>query len=296
MSKQQDNILYKIRKSAKKSLKAIKINILKKDISTLRDPKATNEFIIEVRSMDEFSKYKSNYDFLKDFEDAILKNVKARFVQLDDNKYQLHWSDGGINFRESCIDLNNHLSSRMRFCIDIINKHFSKAKEVYLAEHETSFHRHLLQLNNYKVTSSWFDADSVYFQNLTQLTYPDNSFDLSLTFEDLEHIPDYKSALSELFRVTKPGGSVLLSAPFALDSQENIIRAKLSDNGEIVHLMEPEYHGDPLKSEGILCFQYFGWDFLNELKDVGFKDVFVVTGYNINKMILGNQVFIIGKK
>lgn len=296
MSKQQDNLLYKIKKNVKRTLKTIKINIIKEDIGPLRAPNVLNEFTAEVRSMSEFSNYKSQHDFLKDFENSIIKNVKSKFVQLDANKYQLHWSDNGINFRESCIDLNSDLSSRMRFCLDLINNYFGKAKDVYLAEHETTFHKQLLQLNNYNVTSSWFDADSIYFQNLTQLSYPDHSFDLSLSFEDLEHIPDYRSALSELFRVTKEGGSVLLSAPFVLDSQKNITRAKLSDKGEVVHLMEPEYHDDPLKAEGILCFHHFGWDLLNELKEVGFKDVFVVTGYNINKMMLGNQVFIIGKK
>lgn len=296
MLKQRNSLFYKIKKSAKKKFKAIKIDIIKKDISYLCPPNALNEFTAEVRSMDELSKFNAHYDFLRDFEESILKNVKAKIVQVNGSKYELDWSDPRINFRESCLDLNYRLPSRMRFCLDIINTYFSKAKSVYLAEHETAFHKHLLQVSNYDITSSWFNPESSHFQDLTKLSYPDSSFDLSLTFEDLEHVPNYKLALAELFRVTKDGGALLLSAPFAIDSQENIIRAKLSDKGEIVHLMEPEYHGDPLKSEGILCFQHFGWDFLDELKDVGFSDVFAVIGYNINKMILGRQVFIIAKK
>ncbi|PYF72872.1 methyltransferase domain-containing protein [Pedobacter nutrimenti] len=293
----QDTPLDRIKKNAKKKFKALKIDILKKDISYLCPPNILNEFTAEIRSMDAFSKYNSHYDFLKNFEDAILKNVKSKYVQINGNKYQLHRSNSGINFRESCIDLNSHLSSRMRFCLEVINTYFSKSKNVYLSEHQTTFHKRLSELNNYNITSSWFNSESIYFQDLTQLSYPDNHFDLSLTFEDLEHIPNYKLALAELFRVTKHGGAVLLSAPFATNSQQNIIRAKLSDKGEIVHLMKPEYHGDPLKeAEGILCFQHFGWDFLDELRDAGFSDVFAVIGYNINKMMLGRQLFIIGKK
>ncbi|WP_171972582.1 methyltransferase domain-containing protein [Mucilaginibacter polytrichastri] len=38
-------------------------------------------------------------------------------------------------------------------------------------------------------------------------------FDLCLSFEDLEHIPDYKQAVSELYRVTKTGGHVFFEYP-----------------------------------------------------------------------------------
>ncbi len=43
-------------------------------------------------------------------------------------------------------------------------------------------------------------------QDAACLTYADNSFDLCMTYKDLEHIPDYKAVISELYRVTKPGG------------------------------------------------------------------------------------------
>ncbi len=59
--------------------------------------------------------------------------------------------------------------------------------------------------------------------------------------------------------------------PFARASKENIVRAHLSQTGEIVHLLPPEYHGDPLKTEGCLCFRHFGWEILEDLRAVGFK-------------------------
>ena len=46
-----------------------------------------------------------------------------------------------------------------------------------------------------------------------QLPYKDSTFDLIITNHVIEHIPDQKKHLSEIFRVLKPGGIVYLSTP-----------------------------------------------------------------------------------
>lgn len=46
--------------------------------------------------------------------------------------------------------------------------------------------------------------------------YEDNSFDTIICSHVLEHVPDDRSALRELFRITKPGGECLLLAPILL--------------------------------------------------------------------------------
>lgn len=43
----------------------------------------------------------------------------------------------------------------------------------------------------------------------TDLPFPDNSFDVTCSFKVLAHIPDIEKALSEMARVTRPGGVVL---------------------------------------------------------------------------------------
>ncbi len=45
------------------------------------------------------------------------------------------------------------------------------------------------------------------------LPFPDGCFDLVLCSEVLEHIPDYQSALDEVYRVLKPGGTLAVSVP-----------------------------------------------------------------------------------
>ncbi len=50
--------------------------------------------------------------------------------------------------------------------------------------------------------------------DITSIPEPDNSYDLIICFHVLEHIPDDKKAMQELYRLVKPGGKVLLQTPF----------------------------------------------------------------------------------
>jgi hypothetical protein len=91
----------------------------------------------------------------------------------------------------------------------------------------------------------------------------------------LEHVPDYRTALKEFFRVLAVGGQLVLSVPFSF-RQETVVRAIVDESGEIEHLVEPCYHGDPLSPEGVLSYYDFGMDLLEELSRSGFSECFVV--------------------
>ena len=51
--------------------------------------------------------------------------------------------------------------------------------------------------------------------DITKIEYPDNSFDAIICNHVLEHIPDDKKAMCELFRVLKPGGWAILQVPIS---------------------------------------------------------------------------------
>lgn len=55
----------------------------------------------------------------------------------------------------------------------------------------------------------------VQMHDITKLDYPDNSFDLIIGNHIMEHIPDDKGAMSELFRILKPGGQAIVQVPWS---------------------------------------------------------------------------------
>lgn len=116
------------------------------------------------------------------------------------------------------------------------------------------------------------NRDGVRCEDMTALSFASGSFDGVITLDVIEHVPDYVAALREAFRVLRPGGRLVLSAPIDLERRTSAVRARVGPEGEIEHILEPEYHGDPLDADGLLCFTTFGWDFLQTCRDVGFED------------------------
>jgi len=108
-------------------------------------------------------------------------------------------------------------------------------------------------------------------EDLTELSFPDASLDAILTFDVLEHVPDYRAALRECNRVLAKRGSILFSIPFMENAPATRTRARFDAQGRLVHDLPPAYHGDPLKpAEGVLCFHDFGWDILDAARSAGF--------------------------
>lgn len=64
-------------------------------------------------------------------------------------------------------------------------------------------------------TGSWDNDRLDIVSDITDIPVPDGSFDAILCTEVLEHVPDAVAALKEFTRILKPGGILLLTAPFA---------------------------------------------------------------------------------
>lgn len=106
-------------------------------------------------------------------------------------------------------------------------------------------------------------------RDVTRLDLADASLDAIGSFDVLEHVPDYPAALREFARCLRPGGRLVLTAPFIESMAGSVLRARLRDDGSIEHLLPPEIHGDPV-SGGVLCFHHFGWDLLDACVAAGF--------------------------
>jgi len=113
-------------------------------------------------------------------------------------------------------------------------------------------------------------------EDLTALTLRDASIGGMLSMDVLEHIADTKAVLREARRVLVPGAPFVITAPFLNGSQVTSVRAVHEADGSIRHLLEPEYHRDPLDPAGVLCYYHFGWDLLDELRTAGFARAEIV--------------------
>ena len=186
------------------------------------------------------------------------------------------------NWRERMVCPKCGLNNRMRAAIQIFEQMCKPELDdsIYLTEQKTPLYKWFEQTYHIVVGSEYF-GDQLPFgqanqsglrnETLTHLTFTDNQFDYILTFDVFEHIPDYEAAFRECLRCLKPDGTLIFTVPFSRNSEKHIVRAQMSSNGEVLHILPPEYHGDPLNDKGVLCFYHFGWELLGQLRIMGFS-------------------------
>jgi len=141
------------------------------------------------------------------------------------------------------------------------------------------------------------ERDGIRNEDLTALTFGDDSFDVVVTNDVLEHVPRFDKAYRELLRVLAPGGTLLVTVPFVAAQYDHVIRAVVKPSGGVEHLLPPDYHGDPLRPEGALCYQYFGWKILDDLRSVGFQKAGALFYWSLYHGLLGqDQVIFFARK
>lgn len=189
------------------------------------------------------------------------------------------------NWRERILCNGCKLNNRVRGSIQFLEQKLKVRlnDSIYITEQLTSLYTRLKSKYPQLIGSEYLgekipfglidDATGVRNESITKLSFETSSFDYILSFDVFEHVPEYSIALEECFRCLKKGGSLLFSVPFIRSSQRNLVRAKIDKHGDIEHVLEPEYHGDPINTEGCLCFYHFGWEILDQLRETGFTQV-----------------------
>jgi len=211
------------------------------------------------------------------------------------------------NWRERLVCAGCSLNARNRASFSMIMPLFEANSQIWIMEQTTAFYQALSTKYAKLIGSEYFGAkykpgelleNGMRNEDCTNSSFANETLDGVLSFDVLEHLPQFEAAIKEAFRILRPGGVFFWTAPFNINEDKTSVRAMVRQDGTIQHLMDPIMHGDPINpSEGILCFQIFGWDILDLLQNVGFSDVKVVLCWSKSRVILGNPLpFFIAKK
>jgi len=199
------------------------------------------------------------------------------------------------NLKESLHCVHCHAWLRVRLVAEVLVKTFSRGEAAALCElvREPAFrglsvfeaqargplHAFLRELSGY-VCSEYFagvpsgaSRDGVRCEDLQALSFADASLDLVLHASVLEHVPDPGRALTESFRVLRPGGTLLFEVPMTEPGvpglrARSVVRVDASTG---VPRLPPVYHDDPLDPRGALVYTDFGTDLLERLGALGFE-------------------------
>lgn len=158
-------------------------------------------------------------------------------------------------------------SDSLIYATEAVTDGFKKLKEIYPKSIGSEYFGENIKPGEKRVANNSY----ILHQDLTKLSFNSSSFDFIISQEVLEHIPDYKTALTECSRVLKPCGKLIFTIPFHPELATTNILASIDEGGEIIHHSPPEYHGDPVNDRRALCFQHFGWDILDAVRSSGFK-------------------------
>jgi hypothetical protein len=102
-------------------------------------------------------------------------------------------------------------------------------------------------------------------QDIEDLTFADESFDLLITQDVLEHVLRPDRAVAEIARVLRPAGAHVFTVPI-YHGHRTLVRATPSASG-IEYLVPPDYHGGPNSPERSLVIREWGDDFVDFVSD-----------------------------
>lgn len=227
--------------------------------------------------------------------ETILKKIKFSFIYCN--------ICGGIhkikiksaNFREDCICKKcrsntrkrhiaaiflEEINSRFKLFINSLSKIPSDINlKIYNLESDGALHKYLKHTKEY-VCSEYFGSyediglkhNGTLNVDLMSTPFKDESFNYILSTEVFEHIPNPYKAFDETYRILKKGGAHIFTVPYYQDNLMDETRAIINAENKITYLLEPQYHGDPLrKKEGILVYTIFAKEMISKLEKIGFS-------------------------
>ncbi|MGO1003499.1 class I SAM-dependent methyltransferase [Lysobacter sp. CA196] len=97
-------------------------------------------------------------------------------------------------------------------------------------------------------------------ENMEKLSFADESIDLHISQDVMEHVFDPAGAFYEVARTLRPGGAHIFTVPLVHRNYPSERRASLNGDGSIEYLREAQYHGNPVSEDGALVTVDWGYD------------------------------------
>jgi len=192
-----------------------------------------------------------------------------------DSKGQWH-----PNWRERLECPECHMNNRQRLISTLIDQEIKKYpnKRLYLMEQVTPLYSWLKKSypENLIIGSEYLEngvsgeiSGGIRHENVESLSFEDNCFDLIVSNDVMEHVPNPLLGFQECARVLRPGGKFLMTIPFWTHQECSIVRARVSNLG-LEKILPENYHGNPVSDKGSLVFTDFGWDVIASVENAGF--------------------------
>ena len=108
------------------------------------------------------------------------------------------------------------------------------------------------------VTKTKLPCKKYQCENLEAQTFADGVFDLVITQDVFEHVMHPGRAIREIARTLRSNGATLMTVPIVNRTRPSNRRVRMV-NGEIVHILEAQYHGNPMGG-GALVTVDWGYD------------------------------------
>jgi SAM-dependent methyltransferase len=108
-------------------------------------------------------------------------------------------------------------------------------------------------------TADLYQPGVTHRADITRVPLPDASYEMVIAHHVLEHIDDDRQAMREMFRLLRPGGVAVLSAPINATRPQTYENAAIIDPAErCAHFSAPDHR------------RYYGLDFADRLAEAGF--------------------------
>lgn len=137
---------------------------------------------------------------------------------------------------------------------------FSEPLRVLHFAPEQAFYKRFRKQKNLTYTTTDLNSPLADVKaDICNLPFADNSFDFILCNHVLEHIPDDKKAMSELYRILKPGGTGIFQIPQDLNRDTTFEDNTITDRKERAKIFGQYDH-----------VRIYGRDYFNKLRKAGF--------------------------